>query len=142
MNRSVLDIKGEILLISQFTLYANCQRGRRPDFIQAASPEVAEKLYLEFAENLTNKGIKPKLGIFAAHMNIALENNGPVTILLEKEKNREGEKMKLIASCGLICNQCPAYIATHKNDRKLREETAEKVVSYVQCGDKSGRYSL
>jgi D-tyrosyl-tRNA(Tyr) deacylase len=88
MNRSVLDVNGEILLISQFTLYANCQRGRRPDFIHAAPPELAEKMYLEFAENLTTKGIKSKMGIFAAHMNIALENNGPVTILLEKENNK------------------------------------------------------
>jgi D-tyrosyl-tRNA(Tyr) deacylase len=84
MNRSVLDIHGELLLVSQFTLYADCQRGRRPDFLQAASLEFAEKMYLEFADSLTQKGCKPKMGIFAADMKILLENNGPVTLILER----------------------------------------------------------
>ncbi len=84
MNLSLSDVKGQILLVSQFTLYANCEHGRRPDFIQACKPEVAELLYLEFAEALKNHKIEVKTGIFGADMNINLINDGPVTILLER----------------------------------------------------------
>ncbi|MBN1948405.1 MAG: D-tyrosyl-tRNA(Tyr) deacylase [Candidatus Cloacimonetes bacterium] len=85
MNRSLPEIGGEILLVSQFTLYADCRKGRRPGFDQAAPPDLAEKLYLDFAELLQQGGIRVKTGIFGADMQVELVNDGPVTILLEKE---------------------------------------------------------
>ncbi|MCB5250740.1 MAG: D-aminoacyl-tRNA deacylase [Candidatus Cloacimonadales bacterium] len=84
MNLSLNDINGEILLVSQFTLYANCDRGRRPDFIQSAKPDFANDMYERFAKKLKSIGIPVKLGIFGADMKVALINDGPVTIMLEK----------------------------------------------------------
>lgn len=83
LNRSLLDVKGSILLISQFTLYANCSRGRRPDFTQAAAPEQAKMLYETFILCLQNRGINIQCGIFAADMQITAVNEGPITINLE-----------------------------------------------------------
>lgn len=84
MNLSVQDIKGEVLLVSQFTLYADCSRGRRPGFSAAAHPEKAEKMYQEFADKLSSGGIKPQMGIFGADMKISLINDGPVTLVIER----------------------------------------------------------
>lgn len=84
MNLSLKNIDGEILLVSQFTLYGSCKKGRRPDFLDAAKPEKAEKMYLEFANALKLNGIIPKLGKFGKHMDITLLNDGPVTMVLER----------------------------------------------------------
>ncbi len=86
MNRSLLDIKGEVLLISQFTLAADVEKGMRPSFIGAAPPEEADRLYLFFAEKLKEEGISVKTGVFRAHMNVSLVNDGPVTILLGEDR--------------------------------------------------------
>jgi D-tyrosyl-tRNA(Tyr) deacylase len=84
MNLSLADVQGGILLISQFTLYANCMRGKRPDFIEAAPPDKAKQLYMEFASELEQLGCTPQMGKFGAEMKVRLLNDGPVTILLEK----------------------------------------------------------
>ncbi len=85
MNLSLLDVKGEALVISQFTLYANAQRGRRPDFVDAARPEQAEPLIEYFVQQLRAAGVPTQTGIFHAMMQVEIHNDGPVTILLEKE---------------------------------------------------------
>jgi len=82
MNLSVLDVKGEILLISQFTLLANCNGGNRPDFLQAEEPSKAKETYLEFGKLLEARGVPVKYGIFGADMQIEQLNDGPVTIIL------------------------------------------------------------
>ena len=83
MNLSVLDIGGSALVVSQFTLAATTRRGRRPSFAGAAPPEVAEPLYLAFAERLRQRGLCVSTGEFQAMMEVELVNDGPVTILLE-----------------------------------------------------------
>jgi D-tyrosyl-tRNA(Tyr) deacylase len=84
MNLSLLDIRGECLLVSQFTLYAECSRGRRPDFLKAAHPSKAEPLYDRFCEEVGFYGVKTAKGVFGADMKVELLNDGPVTIILEK----------------------------------------------------------
>jgi D-aminoacyl-tRNA deacylase len=83
-NLSVLDVKAEALVVSQFTLYADSRKGRRPSFIDAALPEVAEPLVNRFVELLRGHGIPTQTGQFGAHMLVEIHNNGPVTIWLEK----------------------------------------------------------
>lgn len=83
MNLSLLDIKGEVLVVSQFTLYADCKRGRRPDFISAAKPELAQELYKKFIQRFRETGLKVGEGEFGAMMDIELVNSGPVTIMLD-----------------------------------------------------------
>ena len=87
MNRSLADIAGEMLIISQFTLYGDCRKGRRPGFSAAAPPEVAEPLYRQFIEEVQSRQIKIATGIFQAAMQVELVNDGPVTILVDSEKN-------------------------------------------------------
>ncbi len=83
MNLSALDVGGEAIVVSQFTLYADTSRGRRPSFIGAAKPDLAEPLVAAFADHLAARGIPTQTGIFGAHMDVALVNAGPVTILLD-----------------------------------------------------------
>ncbi len=84
MNLSVKDINGELLIVSQFTLYADCTGGNRPSFIGAAKPELANELYEYFINQCQKEGLKTKHGIFGADMKVELLNDGPVTIILEK----------------------------------------------------------
>jgi D-aminoacyl-tRNA deacylase len=86
MNRSLLDVKGSALVVSQFTLYGDARGQRRPSYIAAAPPEVAKKLYEEFSEALRKLGIVVGNGIFQAMMSVELVNEGPVTIMLDSEK--------------------------------------------------------
>lgn len=84
MNLALSDVGGETLVISQFTLYANCEKGRRPSFVDAASPEKAEELYGEFVRVLRDRGIKVETGRFRTKMEVDIVNYGPVTIILER----------------------------------------------------------
>jgi len=86
MNRSLLDIGGEVLVISQFTLYADIRRGRRPSFTDAAPPEIAEPLCERFRDAVAAYGLKVAGGVFGAHMDVELLNDGPVTIWLDTEQ--------------------------------------------------------
>lgn len=83
MNLSLEDIKGELLVISQFTLYGNCIKGRRPGFTEAARPELAKPLYEKFLDKCKSFGIKTECGIFGADMKVELLNDGPVTLILD-----------------------------------------------------------
>ena len=84
MNLSIKDVGGELLIVSQFTLYADCTGGNRPSFVNAAKPDLANELYEYFMEQCRKEGIKTEHGIFGADMAVELLNDGPVTIILEK----------------------------------------------------------
>jgi D-aminoacyl-tRNA deacylase len=85
MNRSLLEEGGEILSVSQFTLYGDCRKGRRPNFMEAAKPSHAEKIYDYFNEELRKKGINVETGVFGSMMDVKLTNDGPVTLILESK---------------------------------------------------------
>ena len=86
MNRSVEDISGSVLVVSQFTLLGDCRKGRRPGFTDAAEPELADKLYEEYVALLRQHGIAVATGVFRAEMKVGLVNDGPVTMLLDSRK--------------------------------------------------------
>ncbi|MCF7791791.1 MAG: D-tyrosyl-tRNA(Tyr) deacylase [Victivallales bacterium] len=84
MNLSLKEVEGELLVISQFTLYGDCRKGRRPSFVEAARPEHAIPLYEYFVEQLKKTGVKVETGIFGAGMEVDIHNSGPVTLMIEK----------------------------------------------------------
>ena len=87
MNLSLLDVGGELLAISQFTLYGDCRKGRRPNFTQAAKPDIANDLYEKFVKLAKDIGINVQTGSFGAHMVVDIVNDGPVTMIIESKKN-------------------------------------------------------
>jgi D-tyrosyl-tRNA(Tyr) deacylase len=86
MNRSVEEIGGSLLVVSQFTLLGDCRKGRRPGFTDAAQPELADQLYEEYVAALRSRGVNVATGVFRADMQVALVNDGPVTMLLDSRK--------------------------------------------------------
>ncbi len=96
MNRSVDEAGGAVLVVSQFTLLGDCERGRRPSFIQAAPPDEAARLYTRFVHEVRSLGLRVETGVFQAHMDVALVNDGPVTLLVDsgpwraRRNNRRG----------------------------------------------------
>jgi D-tyrosyl-tRNA(Tyr) deacylase len=86
LNRSILEIKGKMLVISQFTLYADCRKGRRPSFVDAARPEIAKPLYEAFVGEVRRQGVSVETGEFQALMDVTLVNRGPVTIILDSQQ--------------------------------------------------------
>jgi D-aminoacyl-tRNA deacylase len=86
MNRSVLEVAGEVLVVSQFTLLGDARRGRRPSYIEAAPPDQASRLYESFLAGTRRLGLRVEAGVFRASMDVALVNEGPVTILLDSRK--------------------------------------------------------
>jgi len=86
MNRSVADVNGSVLVVSQFTLYGDCRKGRRPSFDAAARPEQAQALYEAFVRDVRASGVPVATGVFQAHMQVELVNDGPVTLLLDTSR--------------------------------------------------------
>jgi len=86
MNRSLLEVGGAALLVSQFTLYGDCRKGRRPSFIEAAPAEEGNKLYGYFVEQVKNSGVETACGVFQAHMSVKIVNDGPVTLILDTKE--------------------------------------------------------
>jgi D-tyrosyl-tRNA(Tyr) deacylase len=85
MNHDIQDVKGGVLVVSQFTLYADCRKGRRPSFVRAARPSLAQPLYEAFLAAVARYGVPVAQGVFGAHMAVSLVNDGPVTLWLESE---------------------------------------------------------
>ena len=88
MNRSLIEIGGKLLIVSQFTLLGDCRKGRRPSFVNAAGPEKANELYMYFIARVEQKGITAETGQFGAMMDVSLINDGPVTLIVESKKQR------------------------------------------------------
>ncbi len=86
MNLSVLEVGGELLVVSQFTLYGDCRKGRRPSYDKAARPEIAKELYEKFVEKCRSYGVNTQTGIFQAEMLVDISNDGPVTLLLDSKR--------------------------------------------------------
>lgn len=86
MNLGLEDVGGEVLVISQFTLYGNCRKGRRPSFAGAAGPELGNRLYEKFLEHCARLGYPPQHGVFGAHMQVSSVNDGPVTLILDTDQ--------------------------------------------------------
>jgi len=86
MNRSVLDVRGGLLVVSQFTLYGDARKGRRPSYVDAAAPEEANRLYEHFVARVRPSGLEVETGVFRAMMDVALVNEGPVTLLLDSRR--------------------------------------------------------
>jgi D-aminoacyl-tRNA deacylase len=91
LAQSVLEIQGELLVVSQFTLYGDCRKGRRPSFDRSAPGAIAETLFHQFVAKLAQSGLKVATGQFAAMMQVFIENDGPVTLMLEREAESRGE---------------------------------------------------
>ncbi len=89
LNRSLLETGGEALVVSQFTLYGDCRKGRRPDFTRAAAAPLAEELYLKFVDELSALGVPTRAGVFGAMMRVTLVNDGPVTLILRSPSEPE-----------------------------------------------------
>lgn len=86
MNRSLSDVGGQVLVVSQFTLYGNCRKGRRPSFVEAADPEKGNRLYEQFLKDCADLGFPPQHGQFGADMQVASVNDGPVTLILDTQQ--------------------------------------------------------
>lgn len=84
MNLGLLDVEGQAMVVSQFTLYGDSRKGRRPSFVEAARPEIAEPLVQRFADTLRQHGVYVEMGVFGAHMLVDIHNDGPVTLILER----------------------------------------------------------
>lgn len=91
MNRSLLESGGAMLVVSQFTLYGDCRKGRRPSFVEAAPPELGQQLYEAFTAAVAARGVKVETGQFRAHMDVELVNDGPVTLLVESKGRGVGK---------------------------------------------------
>ena len=86
MNLGLSDVGGQVLVVSQFTLYGNCRKGRRPSFVEAANPELGNRLYEQFLKDCEDLGFPPQHGEFGAHMQVESVNNGPVTLILDTDE--------------------------------------------------------